>query len=342
MLRHYLGAWFPILGSGTSRILFIDGFAGPGEYEGGEMGSPLIALEVLRQHQAKFAAEVKFFFIEQNAKRAEYLEALINKLRPSLPKKCTAEVLTATFDATMTKLLDMLDAQGKTLAPAFVMVDPFGVSDTPMDVLQRILRGAKTEVYVSFMYEAINRFKATPEFEGPLTRLFGTDKWRDGLALQGDDKKDFFYGLYESQLRAAGAKQVLHFDLYQGNRLVYAIFFASGHWKGADKMKDAIWKVAPFGDFAFHGTRSKQLTLGVEAVDFRPLRKALQDRFKGQGWVTIERVIEFVGSDETDYPSGRLKTPVLVPMEKEKLIEVDPKTRKKTLTYPERAKLRFL
>jgi len=39
-------------------------------------------------------------------------------------------------------------------------------------------------------------------------------------------------------------------------------------------MKQAIWKVAPFGEFAFRGTRSTQLTLGLENVDFRPLKRA--------------------------------------------------------------------
>jgi three-Cys-motif partner protein len=43
VLRNYLNAWFPILSSLRQRVLFIDGFAGPGHYKGGEEGSPLIA-----------------------------------------------------------------------------------------------------------------------------------------------------------------------------------------------------------------------------------------------------------------------------------------------------------
>jgi len=107
-------------------------------------------------------------------------------------------------------------------------------------------------------------------------------------------------------------------------------------------MKQAIWKVAPFGDFSFRGTHSTQLTLGLETVDYSPLRKALQDHFRGKGFVSIERVAEFVGSDQTDYHTGQMKTPVLVPMETEKLLEVDPKTRKKQRTFPDGTKLRFL
>ena len=45
ILRKYLDAWLPILGTYNNRMLYIDGFAGPGEYTGGEPGSPIIALE---------------------------------------------------------------------------------------------------------------------------------------------------------------------------------------------------------------------------------------------------------------------------------------------------------
>jgi three-Cys-motif partner protein len=50
VLRRYLKAWLPILGTTQGRIVFIDGFAGPGEYTGGEQGSPIIALEALGAH----------------------------------------------------------------------------------------------------------------------------------------------------------------------------------------------------------------------------------------------------------------------------------------------------
>lgn len=55
VLGHYLEAWFPILGMGdrNGRILFIDGFAGPGEYGGGEEGSPVVAMRVLAKHSAR-------------------------------------------------------------------------------------------------------------------------------------------------------------------------------------------------------------------------------------------------------------------------------------------------
>jgi hypothetical protein len=242
----------------------------------------------------------------------------------------------------MTQVLDALDAQAKALAPCLVMVDPFGVSETPMSVIRRILKNSKSEVYISFMYEFINRFKGTSDFEPHLDQLFGTSNWRNGLAIDDPEcRKQFFYDLYETQLRQAGAKHVVHFELYQGQRLVYAIFFGTHHHTGCDRMKQAIWKVAPFGDFAFRASRSGQLPLRLENPDFSPLRAALQDRFRQAGWIRIEDVIDFVASDKTDYHSSQVKRDVLVPMEKSGEIEVRDDTRKKKNTYPDGTIVRF-
>src|SRR5262245_65441693 len=69
ILRCYLDAWLPIMGSWNGRILIVDGFAGPGVYSGGEEGSPIIALRALmdHRHMAKHfgsGLEVRFQFVE--------------------------------------------------------------------------------------------------------------------------------------------------------------------------------------------------------------------------------------------------------------------------------------
>jgi three-Cys-motif partner protein len=48
VLERYLQAWWPIMLSVFPRATYIEGFAGPGVYKGGEPGSPIIALRTLR------------------------------------------------------------------------------------------------------------------------------------------------------------------------------------------------------------------------------------------------------------------------------------------------------
>ena len=45
LLKAYLNAWFPILGTSEQRVIFLDGFAGPGVYKDGQPGSPIIAID---------------------------------------------------------------------------------------------------------------------------------------------------------------------------------------------------------------------------------------------------------------------------------------------------------
>jgi three-Cys-motif partner protein len=190
------------------------------------------------------------------------------------------EVIHGTFDESMTSTLEYLEEQKKRLAPAFVMVDPFGVKGTPMSVIRGILQNRRCEVYVSFMYEAINRWKKAPQFEEHLDALFGCQEWRDGRDIgDSSERKKFFYDLFEKQLRDAGAKHVIRFELYEENLFVYAIFFAAQELTGADRMKAAIWNADPSGDFRFRGTKQGELDLGLDDPDFEPLKQTLRDRF---------------------------------------------------------------
>lgn len=121
VLRAYLDAWLPILGRWRRRILFIDGFAGPGEYSEGEEGSPIIALKALCEHQSKssITAEVAFLFIEENQARADHLQSLVDNINPDLPAKCSANVIKGKFDTTMSEALDFLKSQAKKISAMF-------------------------------------------------------------------------------------------------------------------------------------------------------------------------------------------------------------------------------
>ena len=345
VLRQYLDAWLPIMRQSNARVLFIDAFAGPGKYSGGEDGSPIIALRALIGHNAQgiMKGEINFLFIEKEPDRCDHLIRVVQEIEEQRPENCNISVRNSTFDDTLSEVLDQIDLQNAQLAPSFVMVDPFGVSGTPMSLLERILKNPKTELYVSFMYESINRFTAHENFEKPLDELFGCPDWRDGLNIEDPTlKKDFFYGLYKGQLKESGAKHVLQFELYEGNRLVYAIFFATQNVLGCDKMKQAIWKVAPFGDYRFRGSLTDQLTFGVNVVDFTLLEQALHKEFGTKGWIRIEDVQRFVMSDQTEFHSGHLKQKTLVPMENKGEVEVKEGTRKRLNSYPNGCLLRFI
>lgn len=312
ILRSYLSAWLPIMAlSRQGRVVFVDGFAGPGKYSGGEDGSPIIALRALLEQRddVKSKAHVTYIFVEEHAGRATHLEETVAPLRASLPSGCEAHVRRGGFDEAINGLLDDLGASGEQLAPCFVMVDPFGVSGIPMRGLSRILANPKSELYISFMYEAINRHKETGEFEPHLDDLFGTEEWRNGIDMpESDSRRQFFYDLYTRQLKHAGANHVLWFELFNGNRHVYTVFFATKHLRGCDRMKEAMWRVAPDGAFEFRGSNSGQLSLPeLMSANLLELKRELRREFGGRADVPIETMQDWIQSDQTDFYSAHLK-----------------------------------
>jgi three-Cys-motif partner protein len=101
ILKSYLGAWFPILATTPRRLLYVDGFAGPGEYQGGEDGSPIVALKVARDHVlgqklGRSGMELVFLFIEKEKARFENLEQKLARLE--LPGNFKVEAINDSFE----------------------------------------------------------------------------------------------------------------------------------------------------------------------------------------------------------------------------------------------------
>ena len=344
VLRHYLDAWLPIMMSTNQKVLFVDAFAGPGKYTGGGDGSPLIALDAYLEHQniPGRSGQIDFIFIEKRADRAQHLEYVLSSRPAELPTTCTFEVINGTFTQELSSALDAIDAQRSTLAPAFVMIDPFGVSDTPMDLIGRILQNPKSEVYISFMSRDINRFNTVPQYETALDGLFGCENWREGWQMaNGPDKIEFFYQLYEGQLRSAGAKYVIRFDLFEDDALVYALFFATKNDLGCDKMKQAIWKVDPFGNFQFKSATRDQMILGPSFANLNRIDEVLVSEFGINADVSIDSLERFMRSDETLFHSGQLKSR-LGEMEANGTLEVVQSERLRRRAFPGGTVLRFV
>jgi three-Cys-motif partner protein len=344
VLREYLNAWIPVLGRWNGRILFVDGFSGPGQYSTGEDGSPIIAINAFTEHShaARFSGEIHFMFIEIDEKRADHLEKLVPKKFPTLPRQCSYQVFNASFDETLRAVLDKMEEDKTRLAPSFFMIDPFGIKNNPMEVIKGIFNHPKCEVFITFMYEFINRFISRPEFEKNLDELYGCPDWRKALSIPDSEKrKHFLYDLYKMQLKANGAKYVVKFELHKGGRHVYTIFFGTQHPKGIEIMKRSIWKIVPGGNYVFRGTEDPQLELTVDTPDYSKLLSQLHKRFGKEKPTAIEEIESFLNSDETEFHSGQLKKALLDPLERSGNLTVVRSPRKKTFTFPPGTVLKF-
>jgi three-Cys-motif partner protein len=150
LLKRYLQAWMVILSQGRfPEILYIDGFAGPGEYAGGEAGSPIIALDTALGFKPPLTAKVHFLFVEKDDTRADHLRKQV-ALR-ALPANFSVIVEGGiTFKAAFEKRYSEFVRNGR-LMPTFAFIDPFGWTGAPFSLVKKILAQRSCEVFVNFM-----------------------------------------------------------------------------------------------------------------------------------------------------------------------------------------------
>ena len=344
ILRRYWEAWLPIMTKYNQRVLYIDGFAGPGRYAGGEDGSPLLALVSARDHHARPDSEVVFTFIERDRKRFDHLEQTIEHIKPTLPPNFKVHCIHGVFDDQMADVLDRLEEKKTSLAPSLVFIDPFGFSHTPFRTVQRIMQNPKCEILVTFMYEEINRFLGHPDHADTYDLLFGTDAWREVVELEDpDERRRMIHDIYRDQLRAAGIEYVRSFEmLNRGNRTDYFLFFGTHSLRGLEKMKEAMWKVDPAGTFQFsdYTDANRTIKLFPDQPDFEGLKRMLLARFQETD-VTIQELNDFV-LEETPFLKAHFKTQILKPMEAtDELTIAQAKAGRRRGTFPDGVVVRF-
>lgn len=134
------------------RVVYLDGYAGPGRYDDGTPGSPALILE----SAAAIAAFRKLdcYFIEKNRKNYQSLSSLVTEARE---QGLAAHALQGRAERHLDHVLEA--AQG---APLFAFLDPFGLGIT-FDALTRRIFGSRraggmpTEVLLNFNANAVRR-----------------------------------------------------------------------------------------------------------------------------------------------------------------------------------------
>ena len=314
VLVAYLKAWVPILGQSFGKAMVVDGFAGPGEYEAGELGSPLLSWRVAAEHKAAGrlgSVNLDFRFFDSDPDRVAHLHHLM-----SLEDRFSGMRYQVEHGLCAELLPPLLRESRARKVPMFVMLDPFGLKGVSSELISEVMSVPRSEVLFSFMHETAVRFGDTPEVHDHLIDLVGDDELVER-------SPNGYCDVLERRFRAAGAKYVLRFALWEGGRHVYTLFFCTRSPRGCEVMKNTMWNVAKDGSYRFDGIRRHQpLLLSEDAFGFDELVSDLVDAFGYDSWVPVERLDEFMAGDGTLFRKGHLRSKVLKPLQNNRTLEV--------------------
>ncbi|MBF6097679.1 three-Cys-motif partner protein TcmP [Nocardia cyriacigeorgica] len=320
ILTRYLGAWFGIFGhSRHPRVNVLDGFAGPGRYDDGEPGSPVLTLDSLLDHQSFSGfgnTQFNFIFNEWDAERYASLREVLAGVRTKrTPWPTTVRVVerNQNFQELARELLAAIPA-GKRLAPTFAFIDPFGYRDVPMALIRDLVSHPSCELFIYFDFNSVNRFANAGNVDQHFTALFGCDEYKEAPA--GDaGRAQFIHDLYERQLRKeCDFAHVCSFAMVnEGGHIGSYLFFCTRDDQAYDKMKQAMWALAPGGGYRFDDRLAGQPVLFEDEANTGPLQDELAQHFGGRT-VPVQEITQYVVRS-TPFHSGQVKVKTLKPMQ---------------------------
>ncbi len=153
-------AWFRILGRYDNKLVYIDGFAGPGEYKNYPKGSPIVALEVAMRARNDMglnwkADSIHCAFMEIDRARFNNLQERI-KAYNEQPNLIIYKYNNSFVDG-LNKFRKELPAPFRGGTPLFVFIDPFGATGAPFSVVADILSSSRSEVLINLDADGISR-----------------------------------------------------------------------------------------------------------------------------------------------------------------------------------------
>lgn len=205
-LEKYLVAFNTALSKQSFTRLYIDAFAGTGRCDIKVDGEKRSIDGSARRALATDPAFHKFCFIELRPKKV----AVLNTLGKEYPGK-TIEVIQDDANAALKTLCSQYQWRSER---AVLFLDPFGM-DVEWSTLETIAKTGAIDVWYLFPYAGLYRQVAKnadaldADKEASLTRVLGTDEWRQAFYVQ--KRQTDLFGGDNGDERNADHRQMLDF-----------------------------------------------------------------------------------------------------------------------------------
>lgn len=290
ILETYLNAWLPILGSKRKGqdLLYVDGFAGPGEYSNFSDASPIVACRAATKTSTSdnwCAGLINCVFIEPDIAAFTHLKERLQVFDSN--RRLHIHLINSSFDEGIDQIKELFPKSFQGSHPLFVFIDPFGAKGAEFRHVAEILRGDTSEVLINFDADGIGRiFRAGKHAnaERLLTSIYGDYSWK---LLEVHSNFDLLcreaLNLYKSSLKSLPkVKYVFAFEMRSKSGLLnYFLVFASKHPLGLTKMKEAMRSLDQNGGYLFSDAHVDQPSL-FRWDDPDEYASKMHDIFKGK------------------------------------------------------------
>lgn len=234
----YFGVWARILTKYNPRVLYLDFFCGPGQYEDGSESTPLLVLRKVLENPDLHDKAVTFFG-DQDKEATERLEGFIAALPGVSDLKfkpiVRPGVVTPALQAELAKM---------NLVPTLMFLDPFGYKVLHVDLIKAIIKNHGSECLFFFNYNRVMPAITNPTVRHLVDAIFGperVDRLQATFATEDDRGKEAaVIGALRESMREIGAGYTLPFRFKKNGRTTHHFVFVSTHELGHKIMKELM------------------------------------------------------------------------------------------------------
>ncbi|WP_339846993.1 three-Cys-motif partner protein TcmP [uncultured Dokdonia sp.] len=230
----------------TKSIHIIDLFCGPGVYDDGGEGSPVIALKKIKQTFYQFikrrqtkSPKIHCHFNDIDQSRIEILDKHIKENKLHNSNYGTLNLINKDY----TEIINELPVRFKGFkeSKAFVFIDPFGYKDVKAEHILNLLDcNKKSEVLLWLPIQFMYRFSknGTPDV---------LESFNSQLGIKKEELKnewEYISTLKEGFQNFIGNNYFVDsFSLKKEENTIFCLFFFSSHIRGYEKMLETKWEI---------------------------------------------------------------------------------------------------
>ncbi|MCB9232835.1 MAG: three-Cys-motif partner protein TcmP [Bacteroidia bacterium] len=251
----YLAIYLNVLSRAKNidKLFLFDLFCGEGIYDNKRKGSPIVAVESIKNHyfsNQKTCPNISILFNDLGKSRIEPGKLKIERVASFvkeifIPENVQIEYRNSDFEQILSDSVFPTLERISQRERALIFIDPWGYKEVKPKDLKEILKNRFTEVLLflplSFMHRFANKsweesFNGGKPLRDFLFELFG-DKQPEFSTI-----KSFIHSIKSQLHEYVGVNYIDTFEIQRDSSNTYCLFFFANNIKGFQKMLEAKWK----------------------------------------------------------------------------------------------------
>lgn len=242
--RWYLDCWMGKICQRFPASAIADCFAGPGFYEDGPDGSPIVIANTFLGHSRRDSFNLlRLICLEKRADRRDALAERLGGL-PKIPKLAIPEPCLGSLSDRFASLNSAAHG-GDPSIPVLWILDPFDYSSVPFSLVRNCLSGPRDEVLITWFADELYRFSGDPGNEDAIDAHFGRGNWRRARRITREGaRKEELLRIYQGGLESLPGVHTQAFSISSKNESArYSLILATHSDKGLECFNQMRWRM---------------------------------------------------------------------------------------------------